>query len=43
VRRYTRCLSGSQGQNDCYSEFRRLKSAQGDFESAVSEYQSECD
>jgi hypothetical protein len=42
LRRYTRCLTGSQGHDDCSSEFRRLKNAQSDFESAVSEYQSEC-
>ena len=42
LRRYTRCLSSSQGHDDCSSEFRRLKSAQSDFESAVSEYESNC-
>jgi hypothetical protein len=36
IRRYTRCLSGSNGRDDCSSEFRRLKNAQSDFESAVS-------
>ena len=43
LKRYTRCLSGSNGHDDCSTEFRRLKNAQSDFESAVSEYQSECD
>ena len=43
LRRYNRCLSSSNGHDDCSSEFRRLKNAQADFESAVSEYQSECD
>src|SRR5882724_13685987 len=42
LRRYTRCLSSSNGHDDCSSEFRRLKNAQSDFESAVSKYQREC-
>ena len=42
LRRYTNCVSNSQGQDDCYFEFRRLKSAQDDFEMAVSSYQSSC-
>jgi hypothetical protein len=42
LRRYSRCLSNSNGHDDCSSEFRRLKNAQSDFESAVSEYESEC-
>jgi hypothetical protein len=42
LKRYTRCLSSSNGHDDCSSEFRRLKNAQSDFESAVSEYESEC-
>jgi hypothetical protein len=42
LRRYTRCLSNSNGHDDCSSEFRRLKNAQSDFETAVSEYESEC-
>ncbi len=43
LRRYTNCVSGSQGQDDCSSEFRRMKSAQDDFESAVSDYRSYCE
>lgn len=43
LRRYSRCVSGSQGQDDCSSEFRRLRNAQNDFESAVSAFISECD
>jgi hypothetical protein len=43
LKRYTRCLSSSNGHDDCSSEFRKLKNAQSDFESAVSEYESECD
>lgn len=42
LRRYTNCVSSSKGHDDCSSEFRRLKSAQGDFESAVSKYSMEC-
>jgi hypothetical protein len=42
LRRYSNCLSSSRGHDDCYSEFRRLKSAQDDFESAVSKYGTEC-
>lgn len=43
LKRYARCLQNSEGSDDCSSEFRKLKNAQNDFESAVSEYQSECD
>lgn len=42
LKRYTRCLGSSNGSDDCSSEFRRLRSAQNDFESAVSEYQAYC-
>jgi hypothetical protein len=42
LRKYVRCISNSEGEDDCSTEFRRLRSAQSDFESAVSEYQSEC-
>jgi hypothetical protein len=42
LRRYTNCVSGSNGQDDCSSEFRRLRSAQSDFEDAVSRYGLEC-
>jgi len=41
--RYTRCLSDSEGNDDCSTNFRRLRSAQGDFESAVNEFQRECE
>lgn len=41
--RFTNCLSSSQGEDDCSSEFRRLRNAHGDFESAVSDYRRECD
>jgi len=42
LRRYTNCLSSSNGSDDCSSEFRRLRSAQSDYESAVSSYQQYC-
>lgn len=42
LRRYSSCVSGSMGTDDCSSEFRRLRSAQSDFETYVSEYQSYC-
>jgi hypothetical protein len=42
LKRYTRCLSSSNGHDDCSSEFRKLKNAQSDFGSAVSEYENEC-
>jgi hypothetical protein len=42
LRRYTNCVGGSQGRDDCSSEFRRVRNAQGEFESAVSQFTSEC-
>ena len=42
LRSYASCLSGSDGHDDCSSEFSSLQSAQDDFEAAVSEYESEC-
>jgi hypothetical protein len=42
LRQYERCVSDSKGHDDCASEFSTLHSAQDDFESAVSEYQSNC-
>jgi hypothetical protein len=42
LKRYANCVSDSQGHDDCSIEFSQLKSAQDDFESAVSEYESEC-
>ena len=41
-RRYIRCIEGSAGTDDCSSEFRRLKNAQSDFESAISGISSYC-
>ncbi len=43
LRRYTSCLSSSNGTDDCSTEFRRLKNAQDDLESAVSEIGSYCE
>jgi hypothetical protein len=42
LKRDTNGLSSSRGSDDCSSEFRRLRSAQSDFESAVSSYQLYC-
>jgi hypothetical protein len=42
LRRYTRCLSNSNGHDDCSKEFSKLQDAQSAFESAVSQYESEC-
>ena len=39
---YANCIKGSDGHDDCSSEFSTLHTAQDDFESAVSEYESEC-
>ncbi len=42
AKRYFRCIADSNGQDDCSSEFRKLKNAQSDFESAVSSYRLDC-
>ena len=42
LRRYANCLSSSRGKDDCSSEFRRLRNAQNDIESAVSAIGSYC-
>jgi hypothetical protein len=42
LRRYASCVSRNDGRNDCSSEFSRLRSAQEDFEPAVSDYRREC-
>jgi len=39
---YASCVSSSDGHDDCSSDFSTLQSAQSDFESAVSDYESEC-
>ena len=41
LRRYANCVSGSQGNDDCSSEFRRVRSAHSEFEDAAIAYQSE--
>jgi hypothetical protein len=41
--RYAKCVGGSHGTDDCSYEFRRLKSAQDDFETAVSEHRIDCE
>jgi hypothetical protein len=43
LKRYAQCVEASQGSDDCSSEFRRLKNAQDDFETAVSNYQIDCE
>jgi hypothetical protein len=42
LRAYSRCVSDSRGHDDCSSEFSRLRSTQDDFETAVSDYESQC-
>ena len=42
LRRYASCVSRSNGHNNCSNEFSRLRSAQDDFEAAVSGYDREC-
>src|SRR5258706_9953856 len=39
---YLRCLSDSNGHDDCATEFRSLTKAQSEFESAVSKDEREC-
>jgi hypothetical protein len=42
LRRYANCVRDSVGHDDCSSEFSRSRSAQEDFESAVSAYETDC-
>ena len=42
TKRLYRCVEGNDLTDDCYSEFRRVKSAHSDFESAVSNVSSYC-
>ena len=42
-RRLQRCADNGDFSDDCSSEFRRVRSAHGDYESAVSEVSSYCD
>ncbi len=40
--RYASCVADSKGHDDCSAQFRRLRSAQDAFKSAVSIYQRDC-
>jgi hypothetical protein len=42
LKKYSDCVNDSDGHDDCSTEFEEVKSTQDDFESAVSEYESEC-
>jgi hypothetical protein len=42
LRRYGQCVTDSKGHDDCVTEFSTLHSAQDDFETAVSDKQSNC-
>jgi hypothetical protein len=42
-RRLISCVESSDHRDDCSSEFRRVRGAHGDYESAVSEVGSYCD
>lgn len=39
---YNSCLASTDGHDNCSGEFELLKSAQDDFEDAVSTHESEC-
>ena len=43
LKTYTSCIAKSDGHEDCSFPFSTLQSAQDDFESAVSEYELDCD
>ena len=42
TKRLSQCVEGNDLTDDCYSEFRRVKSSHSDFESAVSDVGSYC-
>ena len=42
LRRYADCIASNDGHDDCSGEFYAVRSAQDDFEDAVSTYESEC-
>lgn len=42
AKRYMQCLENGDLSEDCSSEFRRVKNAQGDYEGAVLSVRSEC-
>lgn len=43
TKRLYSCVNGNDLTDDCSSEFRRVKSAHSDYESAVSDVNSDCD
>jgi hypothetical protein len=43
LQRYTRCVKGSEGKEDCSSEFRRLRNVQSEFEDTVNAVRNDCD
>jgi len=43
TKRLYECLNNSNYTDDCYSEFRKVKSLHSDFESSISDISSECD
>jgi len=43
ARKLKNCAENKSFSDDCYSEFRRTKNSHYDYESAVSEVQSECE
>jgi hypothetical protein len=43
LKTFASCVKDSDGHDDCSSEFSSLQSEQDDFESAVSDYGSECE
>jgi hypothetical protein len=42
LQQYATCVTSSDGTDDCSSEFASLSSAHNDFETAASQYASEC-
>jgi hypothetical protein len=42
LRRYASCVSRSNGRDDCSREFSGLRSAQDNFELAVSDFDRDC-
>jgi hypothetical protein len=43
IKTYAGCIRNSDGHDDCSSEFSNLHAEQDDFESAVSDYASDCE
>jgi hypothetical protein len=42
LRSYASCVDDSHAHDDCSAEFATIQSAQGDFEDAVTAYESDC-